>query len=235
MSRQRWIFLICIVSAQIILSEQVVAQSCGINNNPSDIWISDITENHRSNNNKQQQTYKMQHSLSCVSGDQHHSLISWICLSWIVISNDLLVLVYDCPDWGQGYEVTFVTVPGMDERWCQHLSNIWYTLDRNPDMPVSQCDPSPRGSNVLPHPDRAARHPSLGQFIWTMFTGQWPSLSGIKSALGSCKHDGWSMFSHGTGEMTFLFQSLNSSLVLERLVGSWDAGSGPSERGKLQL
>lgn len=181
MSRQRWIFLICIVSAQIILSEQVVAQSRGINNNSSDIWISNITENHRSNNNKQQQTYKMQHSLSCVSGDQHHGLISWIRLSWIVISNDLLVLVYDCPDWGQGYEVTFVTVPGMDEWWCQHLSNVWYTLDRNPNMPVSQCDPSPHCSNVLPHPARAARHPSVGLFIWTMFTGQWPSLSGIKS------------------------------------------------------
>lgn len=91
------------------------------------------------------------------------------------------------PDWGQGYEVSFVTVPGIDERWCQHLSNVWYTLDRNPDMPVVQCDPSPRGSNVLPHPDQAARHPSVDQFIWTMFTRQCLSLSGIKSALSSCK------------------------------------------------
>lgn len=165
MSRQRWIFLICIVSAQIILSEQVVAQSCRINNS-SDIWISNITKNHRSDNNKQQQTYRMQHSLTCVSGDQHRSLVSELFLGsachiqWP--SCVRLWLSRFGPDWGQGYEVSFVTVPGIDERWCQHLSNVWYTLDRNPDMPVVQCDPSPHGTNVLPHPDRAARHPSVG-------------------------------------------------------------------------
>jgi len=139
------------------------------------------------------------------------------------------------PDWGQGYEVSFVTVPGIDERWCQHLSNVWYTLDRNPDMPVVQCDPSPRGSKVLPHPDQAARHPSVDQFIWTMFTRQCLSLSGIKSALSSCKDDGWSVFSHGTGEITCLFRSLNSSLKLERLVGSWDSSSALGECVKVQI
>lgn len=41
--------------------------------------------------------------------------------------------------WGQGCEVTFVTVPGMDERWCQHVSNVGYTQD----VPVGQGDLSP--------------------------------------------------------------------------------------------
>jgi len=79
------------------------------------------------------------------------------------------------------------------------------------------------------------RHPSVDQFIWTMFTRQCLSLSGIKSALSSCKDDGWSVFSHGTGEITCLFRSLNSSLKLERLVGSWDSSSALGECVKVQI
>ncbi|KAL1258805.1 hypothetical protein QQF64_009382 [Cirrhinus molitorella] len=77
-------------------------------------------KNHRSNNNKQQQTYKTQHGLSRVSSEQHrdrcflesacHELSNPMSACWSTIVQIWLLI------WGQGGEVTFVTVPGMDER-----------------------------------------------------------------------------------------------------------------------